>query len=148
MQNVTDNLMLIIAVVVFLICVIVGFFGDLRLKKQRKIEKIMNDNESKSENQTTGESEQMPNENVDNSLSNNYVVNDQNVYPTSPGVSNDNKGATISNQNLSSNMVNNDLYEASKEITPDIYPPENKLKNVPDAFDGNIQIEENINNMF
>lgn len=40
----SDNPMLIIALVAFLVCVVIGFFGDSYLRKQNKIGKILNNN--------------------------------------------------------------------------------------------------------
>lgn len=46
----TENPMLLIAVIVFLICVVIGFFGDKYLRSQNKIGKILeNDKEVKEE---------------------------------------------------------------------------------------------------
>lgn len=46
-----DSPMLLIAVIVFIVCVIIGFFGDRYLRSQNKIDKILgNDKQAKEEN--------------------------------------------------------------------------------------------------
>lgn len=46
-----DSPMLLIAVIVFIVCVIIGFFGDMYLRSQNKIDKILgNDKQTKEEN--------------------------------------------------------------------------------------------------
>ena len=46
-----DSPMLLMAVIVFIVCVIIGFFGDRYLRSQNKIDKILgNDKQAKEEN--------------------------------------------------------------------------------------------------
>jgi len=45
----TENPMLLVAVIVFLICVVIGFFGDKYLRSQNKIGKILESNKEEKE---------------------------------------------------------------------------------------------------
>ena len=75
--------MLLIAVIVFIVCVIIGFFGDMYLRSQNKIDKILgNDKQTKEEN-TIDEKEEasrveetplMTSENINQTVTDNAMV--------------------------------------------------------------------------
>lgn len=159
MEFITENPMLMVAIVVFLVCVIIGFFGDRRMKKQKEIEKEINNNTDennkvKAEELTKTQEAVSPNkENASNVSQNNAEVANELVYPTNPGAVVDNQN--VSNQvnqdavlNNPANNLNNNVFETASEIAPDTYPPENRPQGVPEPFDGTVQTDENINNMF
>lgn len=78
-----DSPMLLIAVIVFIVCVIIGFFGDMYLRSQNKIDKILgNDKQAKEEN-TIDEKEEasrveetplMTSENINQTVTDNTMV--------------------------------------------------------------------------
>lgn len=78
-----DSPMLLIAVIVFIVCVIIGFFGDRYLRSQNKIDKILgNDKQAKEEN-TIDEKEEasrveetplMTSENISQTITDNAMV--------------------------------------------------------------------------
>ena len=78
-----DSPMLLIAVIVFIVCVIIGFFGDMYLRSQNKIDKILgNDKQTKEEN-TIDEKEEasrveetplMTSENINQTVTDNTMV--------------------------------------------------------------------------
>ena len=78
-----DSPMLLIAVIVFIVCVIIGFFGDRYLRSQNKIDKILgNDKQAKEEN-TIDEKEEasrveetplMTSENINQIVTDNTMV--------------------------------------------------------------------------
>lgn len=78
-----DSPMLLIAVIVFIVCVIIGFFGDRYLRSQNKIDKILgNDKQAKEEN-TIDEKEEasrveetplMTSENINQTVTDNTMV--------------------------------------------------------------------------
>lgn len=78
-----DSPMLLMAVIVFIVCVIIGFFGDRYLRSQNKIDKILgNDKQAKEEN-TIDEKEEasrveetplMTSENINQTVTDNAMV--------------------------------------------------------------------------
>ena len=156
MEFITENPMLMVAIVVFLVCVIIGFFGDRRMKKQKEIEKEINNNTDennkvKVEDLTKTQEAVSPNEeNASNVSQNNAEVTNELVYPTNPGAVVDNQNASnqVNQDVVLNNPVNNNVFETASEIAPDTYPPENRPQGVPEPFDGTVQTDENINNMF
>ena len=78
-----DSPMLLMAVIVFIVCVIIGFFGDRYLRSQNKIDKILgNDKQAKEEN-TIDEKEEasrveetplMTSENINQTVTDNTMV--------------------------------------------------------------------------
>ena len=78
-----DSPMLLMAVIVFIVCVIIGFFGDRYLRSQNKIDKILgNDKQAKEEN-TIDEKEEasrveetplMTSENINQIVTDNTMV--------------------------------------------------------------------------
>ncbi len=68
-----DNSVLIIAIAVFVLCVIIGFFGDLYLRKQNKIGKILDGDNIGTIKTTANDSSSNT---VDNKVDNSTSVND------------------------------------------------------------------------
>lgn len=186
----TENPMLLIAVIVFLICVVIGFFGDKYLRSQNKIGKILETDKEEQEgvseeprkeeelvetNPTLITSEKvndvniesvpgtLPNEtNVQNQMINDSVISfDSSAIVDNPFSANNlimpeetepvpNQPTDIVN-NAVTNPLNNISQEISEPIAPEQYPPENNPQNVmgmPTPFDGQINNDDNINNIF
>lgn len=121
---ITDNKTLIISIVIFFICVIIGFFGDLYLKKHNKILSKNNKNDDalhkveKKEEETldnkdinsTYESNDITVDNPSNNelLNTNFVNNgdissNNNKVFNEPNISNDNKEDTYQYSNINFN---------------------------------------------
>ena len=121
---ITDNKTLIISIVIFFICVIIGFFGDLYLKKHNKILSKNNKNDDalhkveKKEEETldnkdinsTYESNDITVDNPSNNelLNTNFVNNgdissNNNEVFNEPNISNDNKEDTYQYSNINFN---------------------------------------------
>lgn len=121
---ITDNKTLIISIVIFFICVIIGFFGDLYLKKHNKMLSKNNKNDDalhkveKKEEETldnkdinsTYESNDITVDNPSNNelLNTNFVNNgdissNNNKVFNEPNISNDNKEDTYQYSNINFN---------------------------------------------
>ena len=121
---ITDNKTLIISIVIFFICVIIGFFGDLYLKKHNKMLSKNNKNDDalhkveKKEEETldnkdinsTYESNDITVDNPSNNelLNTNFVNNgdissNHNEVFNEPNISNDNKEDTYQYSNINFN---------------------------------------------
>lgn len=121
---ITDNKTLIISIVIFFICVIIGFFGDLYLKKHNKMLSENNKNDDalhkveKKEEETldnkdinsTYESNDITVDNPSNNelLNTNFVNNgdissNNNEVFNEPNISNDNKEDTYQYSNINFN---------------------------------------------
>ena len=121
---ITDNKTLIISIVIFFICVIIGFFGDLYLKKHNKMLSKNNKNDDalhkveKKEEETldnkdinsTYESNDITVDNPSNNelLNTNFVNNgdissNNNEVFNEPNISNDNKEDTYQYSNINFN---------------------------------------------
>ncbi len=160
MEFFINNSTFVIAIIVFIICVVIGFFGDRRFKKNKKIKKqvenISNDNDkedSLNDSRTNQENATSATESA-NDFNQNVLNNNENIYPTNPGVVGGNEPGTFSNPfvNSTNEKISDNFSKETNNAPSDVYPPENKPQNIsqntPEPFDGNVQIEENINNMF
>lgn len=158
-NDIINNPMLMIAIGVFALCVIIGFFGDMYLRKQNKIGKIFDDgkNSSKPEEEAPAKTEEvMPSENINtleeqpSNMVNQPLSSDMMVNQSIDNVMND-FNPVANDPNIFMGVPNNMNQEISEPIVPDLYPPENNIQDItgqPVAFDGQINTDENINNMF
>lgn len=159
MEIFTENPMIIVAIVIFIICVVIGFFGDQHFKKKKELERIINDNEKNNSNinndQPSGDEvsgelagivENQKNINGSDSISsiNDGVIQTNLENSTQDNSINDAIESSLSNINA---QVNNE----SKQQWNNNSLPENNINEPtgnPVPFDGQINNEENINNMF
>lgn len=72
----SDNPMLIVALIAFLVCVVIGFFGDSYLRKQNKIGKILGGNKPKEKQEETPKEDQ--------------TISDTNIQNQSPLITSEN----------------------------------------------------------
>lgn len=178
MRILTENPMLMISVIVFILCVIIGFFGDRYLRSKNKIGKILDvqkkddiksdvnfDEPSNNQELKENNSELITSENI-NSVSNvenvmapsdttlNASDSDFNIQMPNQTLNpkiNEQSINEVDNFNLFANDSNNLNQEVSEPIAPEQYPPENNPQNVmgmPTPFDGQINNDDNINNIF
>ena len=127
-----DSPMLLIAVIVFIVCVIIGFFGDRYLRSQNKIDKILgNDKQAKEEN-TIDEKEEasrveetplMTSENINQTVTDNTMVS--------------------SLENQSSDFVSQSMVANSNVVQPSI---NDNFINQPVAYPNN-NIVNSVNNV-
>ena len=127
-----DSPMLLIAVIVFIVCVIIGFFGDRYLRSQNKIDKILgNDKQAKEEN-TIDEKEEasrveetplMTSENINQTVTDNTMVS--------------------SLENQSSDFVSQSMAANSNVVQPSI---NDNFINQPVAYPNN-NIVNSVNNV-
>lgn len=162
-NDMINNQMLMVAIGVFALCVIIGFFGDIYLKKHNKIGKIFDyDNKNKEDSKTIErnkeESEDITTiENTANAgmqssnAINDSISSDMEINQTIDNVMDELNTGIVNEPNMFTNIPNNMNQEISDPIVPDLYPPENNISDVmgePVPFDGQINTDENINNMF
>ena len=154
-----DNPTLIIAIVVFVLCVIIGFFADRHLRKENKIGKILDDDEINITNkedknvndEITNDSNNTQNSNTNNTRINDNIKKEDQVNQAIDNIidgnttSNNNQGVVnnVNNQQVNNNVslnnqsiVNNDTI--SKENIKNNRSYENIVSNPDDE----------INNMF
>lgn len=193
MEFFTENPMIIVAIVIFIICVVIGFFGDQHFKKKKELKNNLNNEETKetsvasdnkndnlSTNNVSFSSQEdvikkdelvnskninpfasipvnnMPISNNDNPFTNDAVINSVSTSAnTNPFASDVVKNINQTKDNINPfesskinstpvNVVNNP-FERNNSF------PENSLKEPngnPVPFDGQINNDENINNMF
>lgn len=91
-----DSPMLLIAVIVFIVCVIIGFFGDRYLRSQNKIDKILGNDKQNKEKNTIDEKEEV------NSVEETPLVTSENINQT---ITNNTMASSLENQ--SSDFVSN-----------------------------------------
>lgn len=147
-----DSPMLLIAVIVFIVCVIIGFFGDRYLRSQNKIDKILgNDKQSKEEN-TIDEKEEasrveetplMTSENINQIVTDNTMVssleNQSSDFVSQSMASNSN----VVQPSINDNFINQPVTQPNNNII-------NSVNNV-DVISQPINYEINnptINNMY
>lgn len=147
-----DSPMLLIAVIVFIVCVIIGFFGDRYLRSQNKIDKILgNDKQAKEEN-TIDEKEEasrveetplMTSENINQIATNNTMVssleNQSSDFVSQSMAANSN----IAQPSINDNFINQPITQPNNNII-------NSVNNV-DVISQPINYEINnptINNMY
>ena len=147
-----DSPMLLIAVIVFIVCVILGFFGDRYLRSQNKIDKIMgNDKQAKEEN-TSDEKEEasrveetplMTSENINQTVTDNTMVssleNQSSDFVSQSMAVNSN----IAQPSINDNFINQPVTQPNNNII-------NSVNNV-DVISQPINYEINnptINNMY
>lgn len=116
-----DSPTLLIAIIVFIFCVIIGFFGERYLKKTGGINKTMDskpEDDAKDEQKVVKETEKVTSQaDVDNDLKENDLVNDNlsedfmpdNIYPSQnePQSININQNTNFS-QDIDVPYINND----------------------------------------
>lgn len=118
-----DSPSLLIAIIVFILCVIIGFFGERYLKKKGSFDKIIN---NKQEEKTTVQNEE--------------VTKEEDKEPiTQPVTSSD----VIEGVPLNNTVEN--------PILDNVYPPQNEPQNI--NINQNMEVpyinnDDNINNMF
>ena len=121
---ITDNKTLIISIVIFFICVIIGFFGDLYLKKHNKMLSKNNKNDDALHKVEKKEEETLDNKDINstyesnditvdnpsnNELLNTNFVNNGDISSNNhevfnePNISNDNKEDTYQYSNINFN---------------------------------------------
>lgn len=139
---------IILIIVIFFLCVIIGFFGDKRLKDKNEIKKLKEN--SKKENDKIEEViSPAPTVNVQsNSLnifdSSTFAPN--NVAPANPGNS--------SNQEPASNVTSNTITTSQPTLVNNANlseQPTNSFVNgqqVSNFNNGNVHADENVNNVF
>lgn len=163
MEYFNDNPTITIAIAVFLICVIIGFFADKRLKKQNEMKKMLSnmgnqktDNSASSETITSRDLT-TPEENNVSSMENNTNYSQATFQPSGQNIlntSNLNSGYSEPiNQNnfTTNNFPNNTSYETASEISPYGYPSENKPQDVAptqSALGGQTNVDDSFNNIF
>lgn len=147
-----DSPMLLMAVIVFIVCVIIGFFGDRYLRSQNKIDKILgNDKQAKEEN-TIDEKEEasrveetplMTSENINQTATNNTMVssleNQSSDFVSQSMAANSN----IAQPSINDNFINQPITQPNNNII-------NSVNNV-DVISQPINYEINnptINNMY
>lgn len=159
------NTMALYAVILFAICVIIGFFGDIYMRKNNKIGNIFDFN--KNEKNTSNQENKKSLENdvsVDNSLTSDTTITDNNLNNNQNTVDMRMTNNILMDQNLNDGInnlmneipvTNNNL--ASKNIFDNAtfvnnnnsnVNENNNLVNKPVPFDGNVQNDEQVNNMF
>lgn len=120
-----DSPMLLIAVIVFIVCVIIGFFGDMYLRSQNKIDKILgNDKQTKEEN-TIDEKEEasrveetplMTSENINQTVTDNTMVssleNQSSDFVSQSMVVNSN----IAQPSINDNFINQPVTQPNNNI--------------------------------
>lgn len=147
-----DSPMLLMAVIVFIVCVIIGFFGDRYLRSQNKIDKILgNDKQAKEEN-TIDEKEEasrveetplMTSENINQIATDNTMVssleNQSSDFVSQSMAANSN----IAQPSINDNFINQPITQPNNNII-------NSVNNV-DVISQPINYEINnptINNMY
>ncbi len=121
---ITDNKTLIISIVIFFICVIIGFFGDLYLKKHNKMLSENNKNDDALHKVEKKEEETLDNKDINSTYESNYITVDNpsnnellntnfvnngdissnnNEVFNEPNISNDNKEDTYQYSNINFN---------------------------------------------
>lgn len=147
-----DSPMLLIAVIVFIVCVIIGFFGDRYLRSQNKIDKILgNDKQAKEEN-TIDEKEEasrveetplMTSENINQTVTDNAMEssleNQSSDFVSQSMVANSN----VVQPSINDNFINQPVTQPNNNII-------NSVNNV-DVISQPINYEINnptINNMY
>lgn len=147
-----DSPMLLMAVIVFIVCVIIGFFGDRYLRSQNKIDKILgNDKQAKEEN-TIDEKEEasrveetplMTSENINQTVTDNTMVslleNQSSDFVSQSMAVNSN----IAQPSINDNFINQPITQPNNNII-------NSVNNV-DVISQPINYEINnptINNMY
>lgn len=147
-----DSPMLLMAVIVFIVCVIIGFFGDRYLRSQNKIDKILgNDKQAKEEN-TIDEKEEasrveetplMTSENINQTVTDNTMVssleNQSSDFVSQSMAANSN----IAQPSINDNFINQPITQPNNNII-------NSVNNV-DVISQPINYEINnptINNMY
>lgn len=168
MQIFIENPMLMVSVIVFIVCVIIGFFGDRYLRSQNKIGKILGGDkkEPRTNSNEVSSNEELKETNPELITSQNINnFNDGGNLESQMGYSNNienqvqplNKDANtqnVQNINYSGSYVSNPSnmnQEISEPIVPDAYPPENNpqgLNGSPTPFDGQINTDDHVNNIF
>lgn len=151
----TENPMIVIAIIIFVICVIIGFFGDKHFKKKKELEKSL-DNTDKGNSNFNDENTSDDTIKVESSQENNNQkdVNNttdisNNVTQPSTNETNQNNFVNAAIENSLSNIdtqtqVQNIQQNSSNSIPNNINEPNGN----PVPFDGQINNDENINNMF
>lgn len=111
----SDNPMLIIALVAFLACVVIGFFGDRYLRKQNKIGKILNNNNLKEKTEETQKVQPVSDTNINEAP----LITSENV--------NDNVSVTneVVSQSFNSTSQNDNVAtpESSSTVVPSFEAP-------------------------
>lgn len=134
----SDNPMLIIALVAFLACVVIGFFGDRYLRKQNKIGKILSNNNLKEKTEETQEVQPVSDTNINEApLITSENVND-NVSVTNEVVS-QSFNSTSQNDNVATPESSGTVapsFEASSMNVSDTTPIVNDV--VAPSFDNPI----------
>ena len=150
----TENPMIVIAIIIFVICVIIGFFGDKHFKKKKELEKSLdntgkvdsNVNEKTIENDVKTASSE---ENINQQNGDSTVIVDNNTARSQFNETNQNNFVNTAIENSLSNIdtqtqVQNIQQNSSNSIPNNINEPNGN----PVPFDGQINNDENINNMF
>ena len=162
-----DNPMLIIALVVFVLCVIIGFFADRHLRKENKIGKILIGYDDISDSDDSSDQSKISDDTLktgDNSTnSNNKIESDGNdkkddhlnkaindVIGNDSSISNNqnnaNANAVVNNQTLNNQSVNNAPLNNQNNVNNTL-PNQNAINN---QISENIMSnpDDEINNMF
>ena len=127
-----DSPMLLIAVIVFIVCVIIGFFGDRYLRSQNKIDKILgNDKQAKEEN-TIDEKEEA------SRVEETPLMTSENINQT---VTDNAMESSLENQ--SSDFVSQSMVANSNVVQPSI---NDNFINQPVAYPNN-NIVNSVNNV-
>ncbi len=115
MEMFTQNSTITIAVILFLVCIIIGFFADKYFKRKKELENIYNEEENNSTNNNA------------NNMVDNQSLNEINNYQEKALVNNQNpiNNVNLTNQNISnsSNLANSTVpnnssynYEMANDI--------------------------------
>ena len=149
MQIFSENPMLTLSVIVFFACVIIGYFGEKRLKKKAIMNEMLDNNQKEEiENKSTS---------IVNSQEDTSLINNQNTQDIKTDNDNlltnieDEKTIDGNNSDIMNNVPNNTSYEIASEISADIYPPENfpqDTLNSSSVNDDKVNLEDNIKNIF
>lgn len=155
---ITDNKTLIISIIIFFVCVIIGFFGDLYLKKQNKIlsKKDLNDDAlQKEETKEETKQETLDKQDMDSTYPDNLpidIVDNKDELNTINSNIDDNN---FDNSNISSDTnikEFNETYENSFSST-NINTDNQNIENQNDTYqysniNFNTDDDNKFNNMF
>lgn len=175
MEFFTENPMIIVAIVIFIICVVIGFFGDQHFKKKKELKNNLNNEETKETSvDSDNENDNLSTDNInfnsqEDVIKKDELVNSKNINPfaSTPvnniSISNNDNPFTndavikpvstsantnpFANTEINSTSVDvvNNPLEENKSLTKNIL---NESNVNPMPFDGQINNEENINNKF
>ena len=147
-----NNPTLFVSLIVFIFFVIIGFLGDMYLRKRNKIGSLISsDNKSDNSRQkefTESETKNnsAPISDVDNNQTNNLQ---ENVYQTPEDAMVDILNNAMPANGTEVNQIQN--IDETPVVETEVYPPENTVQNdirQPEVFDGNIENDDKVDNMF